>query len=81
MAGFLGLYGVEQLPQIHELGSAWNAGFASSSHTLAIGLGFFFTAEVAKRTRAWISSKVHVRLEGSIRLGEQKTTNSKSRDA
>jgi hypothetical protein len=81
MAAFLSLYGIEQFPEIHDLGSVWTAGFTGTSHTLAIGLGFFFTAEIVKRSRAWISSKVHIQLEGSIRLGERDTTNPESRDA
>ena len=79
MAGFLGLYGLQQVPQIQELGAVWHTGLTDGGHTLAVGLGFYFTAEIGKRVRAWFSSKVHVRLEGSIRLGEQKTADQESR--
>lgn len=74
VAGFLALYGIQQeFPQVHELGPVWHTALIDSSHALAVGLGLYFTVEAGKRARAWIRSKVHIRVEGSIRLGEQRT--------
>jgi len=77
---FLALYGLQQeVPQVNDLGPAWHMGLTDSSHALAVGLGLYFTAEAGKRARAWISSRVHFRVEGSIQFGEQKTTDQEPR--
>jgi hypothetical protein len=60
-AGFLALYGAQQSPLIQQLGPAWSAWLSNGTHYLAMGLGFYFTAEGGRRARVWISSlKIHV---------------------
>ena len=67
--GFLGLYGVDQVPQVHQLGAGWDTALAYAMHILALVLGIYFTAESGKRIRAWLGQ--HIQISAVIHFGDQ----------